>query len=164
MEKLRKSTPTLTFDELWLLFKPGLELFWNYVSVENVWSIPISAVLMDTNLVTPSESEKEQGEKERLEIALWGLESNGKILGRELGHRFIAWYEGERQVTSLPVYPFKYRDSEDGGKTRQAMIDRGHKAFQILRAMPKQMWYDGYAFSRQKQVVSFLDSNPASPL
>ena len=59
--------------------------------------------------------------------------------------------EGARHVTSLPIFPCYYRDREDGGKTRAELERRGQKNFEISRAQPKQMFYNGYQFGVRKQ-------------
>ena len=155
MEKLKKPVASVAFDDLWLLFKPGLDVYFR-VSMEHFSSMVWASVVMETE---PYESEGEKGE---LKVMIWTLESDGGTIGREWSNRIIPWYEGERQVTSLPICPCKYLDSEDGGKTRQTLINRGHKAYKMLREMPKQMWYDGYIYTKGKQVVSHLNIIPSN--
>ncbi|KAL9040175.1 MAG: hypothetical protein Q9214_004591 [Letrouitia sp. 1 TL-2023] len=140
---LRRPEPVVKFKNLWLLFKPGSELYWHR-DTEHLSSIVFSGIVLKTELIRPTKSEREDGKKDRWSVSFWILESDGTFLGRELIVRDILKFSGERQVTSLPVYPCTYFDSLDGGKTRQAVVERGKKAYQILREMPKQMWYDGF--------------------
>ena len=159
IEKLQSAVPSVTFDELWLLFKPGSDVYMTVsgAAVEHFSSIVVGGVVMSTTMDVPSKTEKEGGQKRNFKIHLWRLESDGKHLSREWSMRRIPEYEGERQVTSLPLHPCEYRDIEDGWETRRAVIDRGRQAYQMLRAMPKQMWYDGYPYALQRQMVSDTD-------
>ena len=57
-------------------------------------------------------------------------------------------YEGERLVTSLPVFPCKYLDNTDGGCTRRMLIKRGQRTYELSRLMPLHMFYDGREYFR----------------
>ena len=94
-----------------------------------------------------------------LTVKYWCLDSDGKTLGRNLGIIYIYEYEGERQVTSLSVYPCRYLDSEDGGETRRALVERGRKVYKLLRGMPSQMWYDGYHYASPREVVGSFSAS-----
>ena len=156
MVKLQTPVPSIAFDELWLLFKPGIDV---YYPPDISFPEPLKAgVVFKTEIVAPAESKPERSEGTEFRVYMWGMESNGSILGREWWVDFIMYYEGERKVTSLPVFPCRYRDAEDGGKTRQELIDRGRKSYRILHDMPKQMFYDGYDFYLHNQTVSLFES------
>ena len=88
-----------------------------------------------------------------LTVEYWCLESDGQTLGRDLGRISIDQYEGERQVTSLSVYPCRYLDSEDGGETRKNLVERGRRVYKLLRGMPSQVLCDGYHYAQPKEVV-----------
>ncbi|KAL8743462.1 MAG: hypothetical protein Q9190_004194 [Brigantiaea leucoxantha] len=133
LEKLRQSTPVVAFDDLWLLFKLGDQVYWKF-DLEQFHKIDLAAVVIRTELLMPH------------------TKSDSTTLGREWYATQITRYEGERYVTSFPVYPSKYRDSQDGGKTRHALIERGRKAYQVLRN-PKQTWYDGSTYTEKKKFI-----------
>ena len=144
----------IAFDDLWLLFKLGDQVYWKF-DLEQFHKIDLAAVVIRTELLMPHTS---TSEKDKLRLEFWALESDSTTLGREWYATQITRYEGERYVTSFPVYPSKYRDSQDGGKTRHALIERGRKAYQVLRN-PKQTWYDGSTYTEKKKFVRRLTSN-----
>ena len=74
----------------------------------------------------------------------------------------ITRYEGESLVTSLSIYPCSFRDDEDGGETRQTVIARGRRTYQLLRKMPQLRSYDGVLLATQKRRVSLFDIVPGS--
>ena len=127
MENLWKPKPTVAFDDLWLLFKPGLDLYGKFPT-ERFSGVTTAGVLM----------EAEYGNRydDRFTVKYWYLQSNGQILGRNVGIIEIDRYEGERQVTSLLAYLCRYLDSEDGGETRKNLVERGRKVYKLLRGTP----------------------------
>jgi hypothetical protein len=50
---------------------------------------------------------------------------------------------GEKQITSLPVFPSIYLDSLDGGSTKARLQDLGEKYYTIIRKSPAHMQYSG---------------------
>ena len=151
MEKLRKPKPTVAFDDLWLLFKPGLDLYWKYPA-EHFSEVATAGVLMGTEY-RDNHDDQLVPDRKLLTVEYWCLESDGQTLGRDLGRISIDQYEGERQVTSLSVYPCRYLDSEDGGETRKNLVARGRRVYKLLRGMPSQMLCDGYHYAKTKEVV-----------
>ena len=149
LKKLQNPRPSIAFDDLCLLYKPGSDV---YLTSTLIPDMELGYVVMKTQL-EPMEPSSPNSEMNFV-LFVWYLEADGRFLGREWFTIAIPPYHGERQVTSLPAYPCRYLDNEDGGKTRQAIIDRGRKVYQIYRGMPKQMWYDGLPYSQQKQLVS----------
>ena len=108
---------------------------------------------VEADVYNPEEDRSLEDEK-ATSVTFWNLESDGERYGRNRGTRYIERYEGARHVTSLPIFPCYYRDREDGGKTRAELERRGQKNFEISRAQPKQMFYNGYQFGVRKQWVT----------
>ena len=147
MENLRKPKPTVAFDDLWLLFKPGLDLYWKFPA-EHFSDVATAGVLMGAEY-----------DDDDFTVKYWCLESDGQTLGRDLGEIDIDRYEGERQVTSLSVYPCRYLDSEDGGKTRKTLVERGRRVYNLLRGTPSQMRCDGYHYAEPKELVGLFSAS-----
>ena len=152
IKKLEQPLPTVSFDNLWLLFKPGLDVY-RFFSYDHLSHIPFAAVVMESYVPVLTDEEYKQEKKDTFYLRSWVLESDGQLLSREKEGHPIDQYEGERQVTSLPTYPCKYYDSEDGGERRKRLIDRGRKVYAILRQMPKAAWYDGHPYAKKRQMV-----------
>ena len=156
-ENLQKPKPTVAFDDLWLLFKPGLDLYWKF-PVENFADVATAGVLMGAEY-GDSHDDPWVPDRKALTVEYWCLESDGQTLGRDLGRISIDQYEGERQVTSLSVYPCVYLDSEDGGETRKTLVERGRRVYNLLRRMPSQMLCDGYHYAKPKEVVGSFSAS-----
>ena len=164
MGKMERLDPFVSFEMLPLLLKPGIDAY-HRLPTKFFYDSFAAVVIMKTEIYTPpgfSDGEKGQ---EALRVHLWYSECDGRTLGRETFDVYIPRYEGERQVTSVDIFPCVYLDESDGGRTRRAIIDRGRKAFQLMRAMPKQMKYSGYTYSKQMREVSHTGLHVrASPL
>ncbi|KAL9606931.1 MAG: hypothetical protein Q9167_008104 [Letrouitia subvulpina] len=149
IEKMREPKPKIHFQDLWLLFKPGIDIYWVTMLAGN-FDYMAAGVVIDASYRDSTEANyKGPGETKQktLNIQIWYLESNGKVVGRNFGVIYINRFEGEREVTSLRIFPCNLLDRLDGGKTRRTLLERGRKTFQIFRGMPKQMYYDGYVFN-----------------
>ena len=156
-DNLQKPKATVAFDDLWLLFKPGLDLYWK-LPYEHFSDVATAGVLMGAKYGHHDHDDND-GDDDTLTVEYWCLQSDGQTLSRYLGSIDIDKYEGERQVTSLSVYPCRYLDSEDGGETRKALVERGRKMYKLLRGMPSQMWYDGYQYAMSKEVVGSFSAS-----
>ena len=144
-----RPVPVVTYDDLWILFKPGQDVYSDLGSIgdERANTSLSAGVIIETETVQPTRSERREGKTDFVRVSMWGLESNGVRISRDEMSRSIEPYEGERQVTSLPVFPSRFRDSEDGGETRRYMEERGERLYKLIHAQPRQMWYDGNFFS-----------------
>lgn len=73
----------------------------------------------------------------------WSLTYDGRRIVKTSHEFIIDKFRGERQITSLPVFPSIYLDNSDGGKTRARLQDLGEKYYGILRRSPAHMEYCG---------------------
>lgn len=146
--------PMVTFADLWLLFKPGTDVYMR-MKPEHFSSTVAAGVVMEVeeDLYDP-DRDRDLDDEIATRVTFWNLQSDGEHYGRNRGTRYIEWYEGVRRVTSLPIFPCFYRDREDGGKSRAELERRGQKTFEISRAQPKQMFYNGYQLGVRKQWVT----------
>ena len=115
-----------------------------------------AGVIIETEEVPPSRADRREGKEDKLSVTFWALESNGIRISRDEGSKSIDQYEGERQVTSLPIFPRRFRDSKDGGETCRYLEERGERMYKLIYAQPRQMWYDGYFYSSKKRKVRLL--------
>lgn len=148
--RISKPRPTITFDTLWLIFKPGVDV---YVK----WSKDFKDVIFTGVVQATSTKEPEwRRSKPRFDIEIWVLESDGSKMGRTAGTRSIEWFEDECEITSLEHYPASYWDAQDAGVRRRAIEARGHRHYKVLRSEPQQMRYDGRPYSSRREAVSCL--------
>ncbi|KAL8792172.1 MAG: hypothetical protein Q9195_005268 [Heterodermia aff. obscurata] len=147
--RLSRPVPVVSYDDLWILFKPGLDIY-TYVGLSHD-SILTAGVVIETENIRVDRSDRREGKKDYFRVNYWGLESNGVRISRDEMWKSIDMYDGERQVLSLPIFPSRYRDSKDGGETRRSLEERGERLYKLIYAQPRQMWYDGHFFSAKKR-------------
>lgn len=146
--RISRPRPTITFDELWYIFKPGVDIYVTWS--DEFKDITFTAIVQGAGIKDP----ESRRSKPTFEIDIWVFESDGDKIGRSSDTRSIKWFEGEREITSLEQYPAAFWDRQDGGKRRQATVERGHKHYELLRGGPRQMRYDGRPYSSRRETVS----------
>ena len=141
IDRLGSSEPAVTFDTLWYLFKPGVDVYTRdpYDETIHAW------VVTDFRAETAKEAEK-RSQKPGLILTGFNLESDGSRITRNSDdeHMRIDYFEGEQEVTSLYVYPCEYWDRKDGGTRRRDYIKAGQRHLQLLRKGSTFMRYSGY--------------------
>lgn len=90
-----------------------------------------------------SVSEKGNFDTSSVQVTVWSLASAGDKIFRKEHFYEIVEFDGEREITSLEVFPCKYLDEQDGGKTRTNLELRGQRYYDILREYPVHMAYSG---------------------
>lgn len=149
LEKLNRKTPVITYDMLWLLFKPGVKMYGDFY--ETTESTKGSGVFMAT-IVFRSEYGKisERLDKDRsqaLKVTSWFMCSNGDNVGRAGCVDWIRSFEGEKEVTQLEAYPCSYATD----KIRKAdIIKRGKLAAELFKEGSRAIFFDGMTYSGSK--------------
>ena len=145
--KLSRPVLVIAFKDLWLLFKPGTELYLcnyrNWLSTGVVWR-PF--------LIVESDNPK-KAQRRFWNVRFWFLDIEGIHIQASVHTLDIAEFDGVRQVTSLPCYPCNFHDVQDRGERRRVLEKRGEKRYSLLREEPKQMWYDGSLYSTHEAKV-----------
>ncbi|KAL2808966.1 hypothetical protein BJX63DRAFT_374638 [Aspergillus granulosus] len=129
------STPKTKFNSLWLLLKPGSDVYvreqgqLNAYVVEGFtggpqWTVPESRI-------SP------------FRVHVWNLNFDGLILTRSSKVVIIPVFDGEREIRSLPVFPTEFHvDVDPENPLRQKLIDRG-KNFIAMVKKPTLREYTG---------------------
>lgn len=129
-EAERHSREVATFENLWMLYKPGEKVFVTEPEPGKTWS----AVLSDISggLV--------DGSNRKYRISVWHIRNFGTVFGRCRHTFWIAPFEGERDIMSLRVYPQQHhRDTDEdlaqrGGRTlAQQMEVWGAKYWELRK-------------------------------
>jgi hypothetical protein len=128
-----KPTPVATFEMLWMLFKPGMDVYANIDEQRGGF-----VVQSCTPFSTPNFSRISS-----MKVTMWYLDFNGTHVGRRKMEVQIAPFEGEREITSLKVFPAKFIDNNPDLSPRKKLEERGEKFYKLL--MGKQMDYKGYS-------------------
>lgn len=148
----------VTFADVWHLFKPGDEV----LDKEQRQAYRILSVNSSGHRTLPPwrDLDAEELEGDEPVIILHGvyITFDGTLLG-SIGKPFkIERFEGEEDITSLPVLPLrmiKDQDSEastDGAAFRQDLIDRGRMFVKMARSSP--MHYNGPLIFPKEEVDS----------
>jgi hypothetical protein len=138
--RYQKPTPVATFEMLWMLFKPGKDV---YAEIDEQRG---GFVVQSCASVT---KDREYGRPMPLKVMMWYLDYNGIKVGRRSHEVTIAPFEGEREITSLKVIPAEFLDSKPELSPRKGLEDRGEKFYSMLNG--KQMDYNGFSMAADKK-------------
>ena len=121
---------------LWLLFKPGSDV---YARVDG----KLAAFVV-------GEVTEEVG---RAIIKCWSLAYKSRRLMKKRTEFTINMFIGEREISSLPVFPCTYLDESDKGKTKASLETLGETYYEILKQVPTFRAYSGYAWGKRRKAV-----------
>lgn len=138
--RYKKPTPVATFEMLWMLYKPGKDV---YAEIDEQRG---GFVVQSSEPVT---KDREYGRPMPLKVKMWYLDYNGIKVGRRQHEVTIAPFEGEREITSLKVIPAEFLDSMPDIAPRKALEARGEKFYSML--LGKQMDYNGFSMPAEKK-------------
>ncbi|KAI1298817.1 hypothetical protein F5Y03DRAFT_367129 [Xylaria venustula] len=142
-ERLLSYPPTVRFDDLWVIMKPGSLAY-------TLWDgHRIGCVLGKMMRLHPKPS---QDIPERWSIDFWFLQVHwpSDQIGCTRQTATINRFDGERPVISLPIYPADSLKIEDRDETKQRFINRGRKVCDILSGQSMYMEYDGKCMDHTK--------------
>lgn len=148
-ERERHSRGYATFDMLWLLYKPGADVYTDIYDVgEHEPCVLESLFFSLVNGVTDS-----------YEAQWWKLCSDEGWVGPHISKRFINRFAGEKEIVSLVSFPCEYLSLfgevgvGDAEKIRQHFVDRGKKWYEIQGS--KQCYhFDGVTTTSPRSAVS----------
>lgn len=141
------------FSKLWLLFYPGITVYANVKDTAGLAAYVVRSVQTDTSILRPLWQSNEP-----YILHLWRLNYDGQYVKRQTCSVAIDYFEGERDISSLKVFPCEYLDKVDCGKTRSELEDRGRRWYQLLRGGAT--YYDG-ELPAEPDLVGFSLSNHA---
>ena len=147
-EKQRHARGHATFEMLWMLFKPGTDVY-----LYHKGNLNLSAAVIES---TDEESRRQWPNV--LGIKLWYMQYNGKYLGRERDTRDLARYDGEKEIAMLDVFPCQFLNedtAQEGFKSQRTQIEERGKMF--WRLTKKQcMHFTGLTATYPQEYVSQL--------
>jgi len=137
-----QSVPMATFPMLWLLYKPGTDV---YIDADgDIMAGVVKAVKHQIRHVPGSSAVIGW-----YRIDYWYLDFDGRRLGRAESSNYIVPYEGEQAITTLSIYPCSFIDDKDDGATRKRLENRGEQFFKLLSGA--QMEYKGESLGELKR-------------
>lgn len=146
-ERQRHARGVATFEMLWLLFRPGTDIYYDDDEDGNYNAYVIKSVTGGV-LGGPPKS---------LTISAWRMDYDGLKIGRSLFTLDQRVYDGEKAITSLTVIPCEFwkEESKEGEETKPLKLkleERGKVFFKL--AQRQCMDYHGTTYSWPKKYVS----------
>jgi hypothetical protein len=152
-EEARYNVGVTSFGLLWFLFKPGVDV---YARIGG----KIAGFVFER-----CEKRGDRGDRDRYGERIpgesgqtnyyvahcWNMTYNGRRIVKTWHEFYIDKFRGERQITSLLVFPCIYLDRSDGGKTRARLQDLGEKYYNIIRKSPAHRVYCGMTWDLERE-------------
>lgn len=135
-ELARNERYLCTFSMLWAVLVPGTTVYVRDRAEDLPSAMVIKSVEVDSAILFRNDNERSP-----YKIHLWGLDYDGRSVGRTLRERTLAQFDGECSIFSLQVFPCHFLDRKDDGVTRKKMIERGKKWYALLKG--DMVRYDG---------------------
>ncbi|ETS80035.1 hypothetical protein PFICI_07564 [Pestalotiopsis fici W106-1] len=141
-ERLSQDQPTVTFDDLWVLYRPNSLA---YAKVDEHW---IGCRIGATTKWVADPQERMPTE---WQVGIWLLQTDsttGEIGCATRTYRILD-FDGEISPTELEIVPCQSFDKTDGGVRRRRFEERGQKILDILWGPSRQFRHNGEALHPQ---------------
>ena len=160
----QEAQPMCTFDLIWLLFRPGTIVYaWESGNLlaSVVHGHSRETKHQDNERVTPATAETlddlGRNKREDFWVEVWHLEFDGQRIGRKVEGFRIPSFDGQKSITSLPVFPKEYLKYDQGIdrelSTEEKLVRRGKVFFEMTKR--SYMQYDGKGLGFPNRTVSF---------
>lgn len=148
-ERERHSRGYVSFDMLWLLYKPGEDVYFDRHQIGE----------HDPYVVRKVDFSLTNGTTDRYTIGLWNMCANSTCVGPSHTKYIIDRFPGEKQISSLRAYPCDMHIFMEGVEEdhliiiREQFINRGKKWYD-LRREARPLFFDGYEAETPRRSVS----------
>lgn len=146
-ERQRHARGVATFQMLWLLFRPGTDVYSDDGGDGEYNAHVIKSVSggMFGGRITP------------WKFDMWSMDFDGNTIGRRFDHHCQPMYDGEKDITSLRVFPChfwkeKTKNGEETKPLRRMLEERGKMFFKLTQRQC--MNYNGTTYTWPKNRVS----------
>ncbi|KAL9072265.1 MAG: hypothetical protein Q9157_005175 [Trypethelium eluteriae] len=139
----------VTYDQLPVLFRPGLEVY--------AWR----AELLEAFVISSIDPNYSGRDSERsFQVTAWHVDFDGTELGRAEVKFYVKPFKGEQEITSLPCFPTAlYTDPADEIPIRRQLIERGRKFFEISKR-PTYLEFTGLTCDVPRRKIDRPQSKP----
>lgn len=146
-ERWARPIPSASYEMLWLLLKPGCDVFFDKDNGDYPKATLEPAVLSRVEFEIVNQTWEEYS------VCQWQYESNDvNFMTHEIGISIFR-FSGEKPINELRVYPVQY--AEDADSKRKQLIERGKRFFGLRKKSC--MYFDGlYDETLKKKVSSGL--------
>lgn len=141
-----QSVAVTTFKWLWLLLRPGSDVYVRERGCLNAYVIEnVTGNFQGGTLSSRS-----------YQVKIWNLDYDGKVFGRALKTVSVPVFDGEREIQSLPIFPVRYhRDKEGDAPLRDVLVKRGKKFVEVIKEPTYQEYTGPSSFSIARTVCTF---------
>lgn len=128
-ERARHARGYATFEMLWLLYKPGSDVYYDIYDVAE----------HEPYVVSSAEFELDNGAISSYDFKLWNMNATSHWVGPAEYELTLQHFAGEKRIPSLRVYPCEYLRFADGvteedvSQIKQHFLDRGRKWYNLRR-------------------------------
>ncbi|OJD32610.1 atpase aaa+ type core protein [Diplodia corticola] len=142
--RLKKDAATVTYDDIWYLMRPGSLA---YALHDDVW---LGVMIKEAESI-PADND---GNPPKWKLTGWVIDNSWHMhtLGTAEVSVDVPYFEGEKLVTTLPIYPRAYFDKTDANARRDKFIARGRKVRDILWHGHSYVMYEGECMDEKKRV------------
>lgn len=138
--------PKTTFSSLWLLLKPGTDVFVQENGKLNAYVVES----FSGGVAWGSPNARSRP----YIVNVWNLNFDGQILSRSVKEVTISIFDGQREIASLPLFPIKFHVDEDPqNPLRRQLVERG-KRFVDMVQTPTFQEYSGPSRLQGNRTVS----------
>lgn len=146
-ERERHARGYATFDMLWLLYKPGIDVYYDHPNVGEHEPYSIKSVTFDVK----------NGATSVYGISFWNMKADFNWVGPSVVNGAVERFAGEKKITTLQAFPCEYLrfmenlSASDTERIRDHFIERGKKWYETKRGK-RWYWFEGHptSFPRQK--------------
>lgn len=179
---LADDPPKIDFESLWILFKPGVEVYFKDNQLGDHAEKPVAGIVIKVELKT-DKGRKKMGKPVKLlqrlnrgrgrsrsssplrhssdtkaVVHVFNLQdlpnSNKQGITRVEYHPEINFFDGKRDVTSLNICPCSIWDERMGFERRQSLVRQGKDKVEILKKGHALMEYTGSVLNSRPTYVS----------
>lgn len=146
-EQLERDVPVVSFDTLWLLLQPGVDVYERYEVDASTQPHVVNKVDF-IRLVDDSWSE--------YQVTIWALDNDEVGLRPVTQEKTISRFHGERPIHELDLFPCRFLPTH--GARQKQLIERG-KLFTDLQ-QKKCMYFNGESIEEPSQSVGSIHTIP----
>ncbi|CAI7655938.1 unnamed protein product [Penicillium glandicola] len=118
--------PKTTFTSLWLLLKPGTDVFVQEKGRLNAYVIESFSGGVQWGLPN--------ARARPYTVNVWNLGFDGQVLSRSAIQVNISVFDGQREITSLPLFPTRFHvDENPENPLRQQLVERGKRYVDMVK-------------------------------
>lgn len=144
-----QKVPITIFGWLWLLLKPGSDVYVRERGHLNAY------VIESVDGISRYSTERPKP----YVVKVWNLDFDGKVFGRSSKTIWVPVFDGEREIQSLPLFPVRFHQDTEGEKSlRDGLIERGKKFFKLIKHPTYQEYTGPSSFSKARTVCILQNS------